>query len=115
MAGEEASRLVERYLLFRVGDNTLRKETERFGALQQARESRWKEQSQDIDWLQERLQQVGAQPGRLYGSLDGVMAPLRGEWRELKNIAWYRVAPVRSYQKRRHHARRPSADYREIV
>jgi hypothetical protein len=106
VAFEEASRLVERYLLFRVSDNTLRKETERFGALQQAREAHWKKQSQDEDWLQERLHQVGPQPGRLYGSLDGVMAPLRGEWRELKNIAWYRVEAVRSYQKRRHHARR---------
>jgi hypothetical protein len=104
VAFEEASRLVERYLLFRISDNTLRKETERFGALQQVREMHWKQQSQDIGWLQERLQQVGTQPGRLYGSLDGAMAPLRGEWRELKNIAWYRVEPVRSYQKRRHHA-----------
>ncbi|MGB5539654.1 MAG: ISKra4 family transposase [Gammaproteobacteria bacterium] len=106
VAFEEASRLVERYLLFRVSDNTLRKETERFGALQQAQEAHWKQQSQATDWLQTRLRQCGPQPGRLYGSLDGVMVPLQGEWRELKNIAWYRVAPVRSYQKRRHHARR---------
>jgi hypothetical protein len=105
VAFEEASRLVERYLLLRVSDNTIRKETERFGALQQAREAHWQQQSQDESWLQERLHQVGPQAGRLYGSLDGVMAPLRGEWRELKNIAWYRVEPVRSYQKRRHHAR----------
>jgi hypothetical protein len=48
---------------------------------------------------------MGKQPGRLYGSLDGVMAPLKGEWRELKNIAWYRVEKVKSYQKRRRHAR----------
>jgi len=33
------------------------------------------------------------------------MAPLKGEWRELKNIAWYRVEKVRSYQKRRRHGR----------
>jgi hypothetical protein len=104
VAFEEASRLVERYLLFRVSDNTLRKETEQFGALQQEREKHWVQQSQDIGWLQERLRQVGRQSGRLYGSLDGVMAPLRSEWRELKNIAWYRVEPVRAYQKRRHHA-----------
>lgn len=105
VAFEEASRLVEHYLLFRVSDNTLRKETEGFGALQQAREAHWKQQSQDEDWLQERWHQIGQQSGRLYGSLDGVMAPLRGEWRELKNIAWYKVEPLRAYQKRRHHAR----------
>lgn len=34
------------------------------------------------------------------------MAPLQGEWRELKNIAWYRVEKVHSYQKRRRHAKR---------
>ena len=49
---------------------------------------------------------MGKQSGRLYGSLDGVMAPLKGEWRELKNIAWYRVEKVKSYQKRRRHGQR---------
>jgi len=100
----ESNRLIARFLLFRVSDNTLRKETERFGQLQKAREAEWKRQSQDEAWLQRRLQQQGKQPGRWYGSIDGVMAPCRGEWRELKNIAWYQVAPVRSYEPHRHHA-----------
>jgi hypothetical protein len=106
VAFEEASRLVERYLLFRVSDNTLRKETEQFGELQREQEEQWKQQSQNEVWLQERLQKFDTQPGRLYGSIDGVMAPCKLEWRELKNIAWYRVEPVRSYQKPRHHASR---------
>jgi hypothetical protein len=106
VAFEEATRWLEHYLLFRVSDNTLRKETERFGELQKAQEEEWKQKSQDEQWLQQRQREFGKQAGRLYGSLDGVMAPLVGEWRELKNIAWYRVEPVRSYQKRRHHARR---------
>ena len=100
----EANRLIERFLLLRVSDNTLRKETERFGELQKACEAAWKRQSQDETWLQERLAQHGRLPGRLYGSIDGVMAPCKGEWRELKNIAWYRVEPVHSYEPRRHHA-----------
>ena len=100
----ESSRFIERFLLFRVSDNTLRKETERFGELQKAREEEWKRQSQDETWLQERLQRYGKRSGRLYGSIDGVMAPCKGEWREMKNIAWYEVAKVRSYEKRRHHA-----------
>lgn len=100
----ESSRFIERFLLFRVSDNTLRKETERFGELQKAREEEWKGQSEDETWLQERLQKAGKQTGRLYGSIDGVMAPCKGEWREMKNIAWYEVAPVRSYEQRRHHA-----------
>ena len=102
----ESSRLIERFLLFRVSDNTLRKETERFGELQKAREEEWKQQSQDEAWLQARLRQHGRQAGRLYGSIDGVMTPCKGEWRELKTIAWYQVEPIRSYEKRRHHARR---------
>jgi hypothetical protein len=106
VAFEEATRWLEHYLLFRVSDNTLRKETERFGALQQAEEESWKHNSQEEQWLQQRQREIGKQVGRLYGSLDGVMAPLIGEWRELKTMAWYRVEPVRSYQNRRHHARR---------
>jgi len=100
----ESSRFIERFLLFRVSDNTLRKETERFGELQKAREEEWKRQSQDEAWLQVRLQKYGKQAGRLYGSIDGVMAPCKGEWREMKNIAWYHVETIRSYEKRRHHA-----------
>lgn len=106
IAFEEASRWLEHYLLFRVSDNTLRKETERFGELQEAQETDWKAKSQQEVWLQHRQRELGKQPGRLYGSLDGVMAPLIGEWRELKNIAWYRVEKIRSYQKRRRHAKR---------
>ena len=106
VAFEEATRWLERYLLFRVSDNTLRKETEQFGELQKTEEAEWKKKSQDEKWLQQRQREIGKQAGRLYGSLDGVMAPLIGEWRELKNIAWYRVEAVRSYQKRRHHASR---------
>ena len=103
---EEGTRWLEHYLLFRVSDNTLRKETEGFGELQKAQEAEWIKNSQDEKWLQQRQREIGKQPGRLYGSLDGVMAPLVGEWRELKNIAWYRVEPIRTYQKRRRHAKR---------
>jgi hypothetical protein len=105
IAFEEATRWLERFLLFRVSDNTLRKETERFGKLQQEEEDKWQRDSQELKWLQARQREVGKQTGRLYGSVDGVMAPLVGEWRELKNIAWYRVEKVCSYQKRRRHAR----------
>lgn len=104
MAFAESSQFIERFLLFRISDNTLRKETERFGELQKACEEVWKSQSEEEDWLQERLQKLGKQAGRLYGSIDGVMAPCKGEWREMKNIAWYRVEKVRSYEQRRHHA-----------
>jgi len=75
---EEAQRWLERFLLFRVSDNTLRKETEGFGELQKKQKEQWKQHSQDEGWLQVRLQKIGKQSGRLYGSLygslDGVMA-----------------------------------------
>lgn len=54
VAFEEATRWLERYLLFRVSDNTLRKETERFGKLQRVQEAEWKQKSQDEHWLQQR-------------------------------------------------------------
>jgi len=104
VAFEEASRLIERFLRFRVSDNTLRKETEHFGALQAKEEECWKVQSQDPTELQRRLWEIGPQAGRLYGSIDGTIVPLVGEWRELKCLAWYRVEAVHSYQPRRHHA-----------
>jgi hypothetical protein len=100
----EASRFIERFLLFRVSDNTLRKETERFGELQKVREAEWKQQSQDETWLQERWRRYGKQVGRLYGSIDGVMAPCKGEWREMKTLTWYQVEKVRSHEPHRHHA-----------
>jgi len=45
VAFEEATRFLERLLLFRVSDNTLCKETERFGQLQQEQEAAWQQQS----------------------------------------------------------------------
>jgi len=74
---EEGTRWLERYLLFRVSDNTLRKETERFGELQKDQEAEWIKNSQNEKWLQQRQRELGKQPGRLYGSLDGGHLHLR--------------------------------------
>lgn len=106
VAFEEAGEWMEQFLLFRVSDNTIRKETERFGQLQAEREASWQEHSQEEKELQQRLQQLGRRTGRLYASIDGAMAPLQEEWRELKSIAWYQVEPVKAYQARRHHGTR---------
>jgi hypothetical protein len=106
VAFEEAGRWMEQFLLFRVSDNTIRKETERFGQLQAQREAEWQVHSQDEKELQQRLQQNGRKAGRLYASIDGAMAPLQKEWREMKSIAWYRVEPIKSYQPPRHHGTR---------
>ncbi|HEY6072162.1 MAG TPA: ISKra4 family transposase [Anaerolineales bacterium] len=106
VAFEEAGRWMEQFLLFRVSDNTIRKETERFGELQAQREASWQAHSQAEPELQQRLQQLGRKAGRLYASIDGAMAPLQEEWRELKSIAWYQVEALQGYQTRRHHGTR---------
>lgn len=103
VAYEEAARLVEQFLLIRVSDNTVRKETERFGAIQGAAEASWKQESQSEDQLQARLRELEPQKGRLYGSIDGAIVPLLEEWRELKSLAWYQVETIPSYRSRRHH------------
>jgi hypothetical protein len=105
-AYKEAAHLVEKFLLIKINDNTVRKETEQFGQLQAEEEKRWVQESQDKDSLQTRLREYGTQKGRLYGSMDGAMVPLREEWRELKCLAWYRVAAITSYQTKRHHKKR---------
>jgi hypothetical protein len=105
-AYEESSRMVKAFLLIEVSDNTVRKETERFGELQAEEEKHWEVESQDMNKLQTRLRKQGIQPGRLYGSMDGAIVPLKGEWRELKSLAWYHVKKIETYQSHRHHKKR---------
>jgi hypothetical protein len=94
-AFEEGCELVERFLLFEVSDNTLRKETQVFGQLQANTEQAWQAQSQDPQSLQERQQGVPEHPKRLYGSMDGSHVPIGDEWRELKTGSWYEVEKIR--------------------
>ena len=101
---EEAAKKVEKYLLFRMSDNTLRKETEAFGALQDEIEQELIRQSQDENWLQKRQRtEEGERKGRMYGSVDGFMALLLEGWKEFKVLAWYQVREIAPYAKRRHH------------
>lgn len=111
LAGIEASfeqgrRKIQRYLGIEVSDNTIRKETELFGRLQAEEEAEWKAKSQDAAYLQERVRQAVKRQERIYGSLDGVMTPLKGEWRELKVICWYQAERVTRSKPRRHHGKR---------
>jgi len=99
---EEASRKVEKYLLFRISDNTLRKETELFGSLQDEIEKELICQSKDENWLQKRQREEKAvHQGRIYGSVDGFMAPLLGGWKEFKVLAWYKVVETTRYSAKR--------------
>lgn len=98
-AFEEGCKLIERFLLLEVSDNTLRKETQTFGQLQAHSEQDWQTQSQDPAYLQERQRTQPTHPKRLYGSIDGAHVPVGDEWRELKAGGWYEVEQVHSAAK----------------
>jgi predicted SprT family Zn-dependent metalloprotease len=111
---EEGRRKIQRYLGIEVSDNTIRKETELFGRLQAAEEQAWKDKSQDVGYLQERVRQAIKRQERIYGSIDGVMTPLKGEWRELKVVSWYEAERVMRSKPRRHHGKRSGQQVEEM-
>jgi hypothetical protein len=82
------------FLMVDVSDNTIRKYTQEMGEKQAAIEADWIKESQDETWLQSRESKLKDIPDRLYGSMDGVQVPAGKEWRELKTLTWYQVAPV---------------------
>ena len=91
VAFEEASQLAERFLLFRVSDNTVRKQTEGYGNAQAQAEKEWIEKAEDEKSLQARERSLECHSGRIYASIDGAHVPLQHEWRELKTLCWYAV------------------------
>lgn len=94
VAFEEASQLAERFLLFRVSDNTVRKQTEGYGNAQTQVEKKWIEKAEDEKSLQVRERSLEYCSGRIYASMDGAHVPLRHEWRELKTLCWYKVEKI---------------------
>lgn len=94
---QEASKTVQRLLLLKVSDNTIRKETQRVGQRCAEQEEAWREQSQDVDYLNDR-QRKQRPPRRLYGSIDGVNVRVGQEWRELRVGCWYEVVPLSERQ-----------------
>lgn len=100
---EEASDLAERFLLFRVSDNTVRKHTEGYGQAQAQREQEWKRTAEDGTAFELREQSLGKRPGRIYASMDGAYVPLHGEWRELKTLCWYEVEAIHTSHPQNHH------------
>jgi hypothetical protein len=112
LAFEYSSRFLEPFLLFRVSENTIRKETHRFGQLQSQREEQVVARSQDTVHLQERLRTEVERPQRLYGSIDGAYVRIEerqaqnGEtekWREMKVGCFYQVESIPESQQRKRH------------
>jgi hypothetical protein len=98
-AFEHASKLIERFLLTEVSENTVRKETQGYGELQAEREEQWIAESRDPEQYRERRRMAKERPKRVYGSIDGAHVPLSGEWREMKVGCWYRAVPRKGSQR----------------
>lgn len=103
---EEASQLAERFLLFKVSDNTVRKQTEGYGHAQAQAEKEWIRTAEDERKLQVRERSLERRPGWVYASLDGAHVPLQEEWRELKTVCWYEVETIHASSPKNHHGRR---------
>lgn len=119
---EHSGRFLERFLLFRVSENTVRKETECFGKLQSKFELQEKEQYQDGMYLQERLRQAKPPVTRVYGAMDGAHVRIeqrhkkdetesetddnKEKWCEMKVGCWYEVEPVPSAQQQKRHRKK---------
>ena len=103
VAFEEASQLAERFLLFRVSDNTVRKQTEGYGNAQAQVEKEWIEKAEDEKSLQVRERSLEYRSGRIYASIDGAHVPLQHEWRELKTLCWYKVEKIGMSTPKKHH------------
>jgi hypothetical protein len=105
-AFDESRAWLQAFLLFDVAGNTVRSETQTFGALQTQREEALCQQSQNEDHLQARLRETTRLPARLYGSLDAAKVrieprPKAGKrpektdaWRDMKVGCWYEAEPV---------------------
>lgn len=91
-AFREAARMAYQLLRVCVSENTIRRQTQRYGAMQEEQEGEWEQESHDSEKLLTRRRTVAEGPKRLYGGLDGVIIPLKDQWMELKVGCWY-VAP----------------------
>jgi hypothetical protein len=115
LAFEYSSRFLEPFLLFRISENTIRKETHRFGELQRQREDQMIAQSQDLAHLQVRLRTETERPQRVYGSIDGAHVRIEErqaqnteteKWREMKVGCFYQVESVPESQQCKRHQKK---------
>ena len=112
LAFEYSSRWLEPFLLFRVSENTIRKETHRFGQLQSQREEQLLIQSKDVIHLQVRERNESQRLQRIYGSIDGAHVRIEErqtsdteaeKWREMKVGCFYQVESVPKSQHSKRH------------
>ena len=84
---EEACRQISKYLRVKVSVKTLRKET--YLLAKQLREAEWIANSQDLDYLKDRLRHP-KRLKRVYSSIDGAFVPIGTTWKEEITVSWYR-------------------------
>jgi hypothetical protein len=121
---DRSPKWLQAYLLFEVSENTVRSETEQWGALQEQQEAELIRRSQDEAELQNRERQPGAVPLRLYGSIDAAKVrieprPKHGQapeahedWRDMKVVCWFETETVPPTQRSR---RQRQKDLRQQV
>jgi hypothetical protein len=95
---DEAVTLARTLLLIDISDNSIRKAVQWVGQRQAAREQKWAKLSDWHHYMNAPARQAVQAPRRLYGSIDGVMVPTQGQWRELKTLCWYAVSPLSDRQ-----------------
>lgn len=95
---DEAAALAEKLLLLTISDNSIRKAVQWVGQRQETREQKWEKLSDWHHYMDDPDRQAAPAPRRKYGSIDGVMVPTQGEWRELKTLCWYNVTPLSERQ-----------------
>lgn len=95
---DEAAKLAQALLGVEISDNSIRKAVHWVGQKQVALEEKWEKLSDWHHYMNDPTRLKEKSPRRLYGSIDGVKVPTHEEWRELKTLCWYEVAPVSARQ-----------------
>lgn len=85
-----SSDLLQRVAQVRLSPNSIRKATQQMGERVMQQEALQVAESQALE-TQHQHRRATAHPRRLYGSLDGFMAHVEGDWHELKAGTWWQV------------------------
>jgi hypothetical protein len=80
--------LLRRTAQIELSPNSIRKACQQVGAKVMQQEADWQVRSQDYAAQREHKRQV-EKPKQMYGSLDGFMAHIAGEWHEMKAGVWW--------------------------
>lgn len=89
-----SSDLLQRVAHLTLSPNSIRKATQQMGQRALDQEMALVAKSQELE-AQREHRRVKEKPQRLYGSLDGYMVHIEGDWHEMKAGTWWQVAEQR--------------------